>query len=42
VRPEQAEVGRGWTKSSQPIRMDLADTYGQFAHLHLSQSGIVH
>ena len=39
---EQAEVGRGWTKSVQPIRMELADTYGQFAHLHLSQSGIVH
>ena len=39
---EQAEVGRGWTKSTQPIRMELADTYGQFAHLHLSQSGIVH
>jgi hypothetical protein len=39
---EQAEVGRGWTKSSQPIRVELADTYGQFAHLHLSQSGIVH
>jgi len=39
---EQAEIGRGWTKSTQPIRMELADTYGQFAHLHLSQSGIVH
>ena len=39
---EQAEVGRGWTKSTQPIRIKLADTYGQFAHLHLSQSGIVH
>ena len=38
----QAEIGRGWTKASQPIRIELADTYGQFAHLHLSQSGIVH
>ena len=38
----QAEIGRGWTKSTQPIRIELADTYGQFAHLHLSQSGIVH
>lgn len=38
---EQAEIGRGWTKASAPIRMELADTYGQFAHIHLSQSGIV-
>ena len=38
----QAEIGRGWTKASQPIRIELADTYGQFAQLHLSQSGIVH
>jgi len=39
---EQAEIGRGWTKASTPIAIELADTYGQFAHLHLSQSGIVH
>jgi hypothetical protein len=37
-----AEVGRGWTKASSPIRMNLSDTYGQFANIHLSQSGIVH
>jgi len=37
-----AEVGRGWTKASSPIRMNLTDTYGQFANIHLSQSGIVH
>jgi hypothetical protein len=37
----QAEVGRGWTHTSAPIRIELADSYGQFAHLHLSQSGIV-
>jgi hypothetical protein len=37
-----AEVGRGWSKTSDPIRLDLADSYGQFAHLHLCQSGIVH
>ncbi len=39
---ERAEVGRGWTKSTQPIQMELVDSYGQFAHLHLSQNGIVH
>ena len=37
----QAEIGRGWTNATTPIRIELADTYGQFAHLHLSQSGIV-
>jgi hypothetical protein len=36
-----AEVGRGWTTASGPIKMQLRDTYGQFANLHLCQSGIV-
>ena len=36
-----AEIGRGWSKASGPISYELADSYGQFAHLHLSQSGIV-
>jgi len=36
-----AEVGRGWTKTQGPIELDLADSYAQFAHIHLSQSGIV-
>jgi len=37
-----AEMGRGWTKADGPIKFELADSYGQFAHVHLSQSGIVH
>jgi hypothetical protein len=37
-----AEMGRGWSKTSGPIRLDMADSYGQFAHLNLCQSGIVH
>jgi len=37
-----AEMGRGWTKTMGPIKVDFADSYGQFADLHLSQSGIVH
>lgn len=37
-----AEMGRGWTKATGPIKFELADSYGQFAHIHLSQSGIVH
>jgi len=36
-----AEIGRGWTKVTGPIKMNLSDTYGQFANIHLSQSGIV-
>ena len=36
-----AEVGRGWTKTQGPIKLDLADSYAQFAHINLCQSGIV-
>ena len=36
-----AEVGRGWSKTKGPIPLDLADSYGQFALLHLSEHGIV-
>ena len=37
-----AEIGRGWSKTSRPIRLELSDSYGQFAEIHLCQSGIVH
>jgi len=37
----EAEIGRGWTKTHGPISFELADTYGQFAHIHLCQSGMV-
>ena len=37
-----AEMGRGWSKASGPIEFELADSYGQFAHVNLSQSGVVH
>lgn len=36
-----AEIGRGWSKTIRPIALELADSYGQFAHVHLCQSGIV-
>jgi hypothetical protein len=36
-----AEIGRGWTKTSRPFRLELTDSYGQFAEIHLCQSGIV-
>jgi hypothetical protein len=36
-----AEVGRGWSKTSKPMQMNLADSYGHFCHLNLSQSGVI-
>lgn len=36
-----AEIGRGWSKTSGPVSFELADTYGQFARIHLCQNGIV-
>jgi hypothetical protein len=36
-----AEMGRGWTKATGPIAYELADSYGQFAELHLCQDGII-
>jgi hypothetical protein len=36
-----AEMGRGWTKTTGPISLDLANTYGAFAKLNLTQSGVV-
>lgn len=36
-----AEVGRGWSKTRAPIRIDLADSHGHFCELNLSQNGLV-
>jgi hypothetical protein len=35
-----AEIGRGWAKTTTPIKLDLADSYAQFCHLNLSDSGV--
>lgn len=35
----QAEIGSGASRTSGAIALDLKDTYGQFAHLHLSHKG---
>ena len=35
----QAEIGSGTSKVSGPVALDLKDTYGQFAHIHLSHKG---
>lgn len=37
-----AEVGRGWSKVTGPIKFELADSHSQFADIHLTQSGVVH
>jgi hypothetical protein len=40
---ETSETGRGWSKATGgPLQMELSDSYGQFAYLHLSQNGVVH
>jgi len=36
-----AEMGRGWSKTEGPIKLEFNDSYGQFAQLHLCQDGIV-
>lgn len=36
-----AEIGSGRTKATGEIRLDLRNSYGQFARLHLSHAGIV-
>ena len=36
---KQAEIGSGTSKTAGPIALDLAGTYGQFAHIHLSHKG---
>lgn len=36
-----AEIGSGRTKAVGEIKLDLNNTYGQFARLHLSHAGVV-
>lgn len=36
-----AEIGSGTTKATGAIKLDLRQSYGQFAHLHLSNKGVV-
>jgi hypothetical protein len=36
-----AEIGSGTSTASAAIPMELSDSYGQFAHLHLSTHGVV-
>ena len=34
-----AEIGSGTSKTTGALAIDLKDSYGQFAHLHLSHKG---
>jgi hypothetical protein len=36
-----AEIGSGTTRATGAIKLDLKNSYGQFAHLHLSNKGVV-
>lgn len=36
-----AEIGSGRTRATGPIALDLTNTYGQFARIHLSPAGVV-
>jgi hypothetical protein len=36
-----AEIGSGTTRATGDIELDLAGTYAQFAHIHLSNTGVV-
>jgi hypothetical protein len=38
---EIAEIGSGTTKTQGSIHLDLKASYGQFAHLHLNNKGVV-
>ena len=38
---EIAEIGSGTTKTQGKIQLDLKASYGQFAHLHLNNKGVV-
>ncbi len=36
-----AEIGRGWSQTRGSLEIEHADSYAQFCHLNLCQSGIV-
>ena len=38
---EVAEIGSGTSKSIAPMALEMAASYGQFAHLHLDSHGVV-
>jgi hypothetical protein len=38
---EVADIGSASSRTGGPVRVEIDDKYGQFAHLHLSNNGVV-
>lgn len=38
---EVADIGSASSRTQEPMPLELADSYGQFAHLHLGSHGVV-
>jgi hypothetical protein len=36
-----AEVGRGFSTSTGPVRLNLQDSHAHFANVHMTQSGVI-
>jgi hypothetical protein len=36
-----AEIGSASSKTAGPVQVEMKDTYGQFARLHLNNHGVV-
>ncbi len=36
-----ADIGSGRSRTTGPVQVEMANSYGQFAHLHLSSHGVV-
>jgi len=36
-----AEIGRGWSKTGAPLAISHSDSYAQFCHVNLTQSGVI-
>ena len=36
-----AEIGKGETKATGPIKLDLSNSYGQFCQLHMGNNGVI-
>jgi hypothetical protein len=39
---DTCEVGRGWAQTQGPLKLSIPDSHAQFAHLHITESGVVH
>ena len=39
---EVTEIGSASSRTQDPVRVEIEEKYGQFAHLHLNNKGVVH